>query len=129
MGYLMNPEILVFFAVPEEMRAFASGMDGLEGGPTNFSIPLIATGGEALAWANSKGYSGRYWGAMQSLPASVVQAMMIDGIQKKTEVSFAAYFAHNLEPVPGGSNLITLPTASTYDAFAVALGVERVNAA
>lgn len=102
-------------------------MDELSGQPSEFSIPLVATGGDAAAWGVLKGYGTVGWGASQALSMQVGQAMMASGYEDLTEVFFALYFEDNLQPVPNGCNLTAWPAGPSYDEFLAASGWDKVE--
>jgi hypothetical protein len=119
--------VICHMAVHAEMRAAAAQMDELSGQLNEFSVPLVAVGGDAVAWGTLKGYGTAGFGASQALSQAVGQAMMASGYQERTEVFFALYFEDTLQPVPNGCNLSTWPTGPTYVEFLAAGGWERVQ--
>jgi hypothetical protein len=124
---MITGRIICHMAVHAEKRAAAAQMDELSGNPSEFSIPLVAVGGDAVAWGTLKGYGTAGFGASQALSQAVGQAMMVSGYQEKTEVSFALYFEDTLQPVPNGCNLSVWPTGPTYDEFLTAGGWNKVQ--
>lgn len=121
------PRIICHMAVHAEKRAAAAQMDELSGELSEFSVPLVAVGGDALAWGTLKGYGTAGWGASQALSISVGQAMMASGYQELTEVFFALFWEDTLQPVPNGCNLTAWPAGPTYEEFLTAGGWNRVQ--
>lgn len=124
---MITGRILCFMAVHAENREKAASMAELSGQPSEFSIPLVAIGGDAAAWGILNGYGTACFGACQALSPEVGAKMKASGYQLQTEVFFALYFEDTLEPVPGGCNLTSWPSAPTYEAFLAAGGWEKVQ--
>lgn len=127
----MNGRIKVHLAVPQPKIIVASQMIGLEGGEGNFSIELNAIGGDALAWANFKGYPAKYFGATQAMIPDVLLPMLESGYQLVAEVLYAAFYESTGLPVDTGNperpgcNLTAWPAGPLYGDFILAAGLIR----
>lgn len=132
---MSDGRIVCHMAVPEPKRLLAStSMRGLEGGIGNFSVELLAVGGDSLAWATFKGYGPKYWGASQALAPADLLLMLEDGYTNTTEIIYAAFHEGTGLPVETGNplrpgcNLTSWPANASFGAFLAAGIWERVIA-
>ncbi len=116
--------IVCHTAVPDAKRALAATMDGLSGLSQEYSVELQSIpGGASASWDTTNGYNGKWWGASQALAPEIAQPMLASGYALETESWFAALWE-------GGTliqhNLPAAPADSSFEAFLVAAGLEKV---
>jgi hypothetical protein len=119
--------VLIHACCPTTKRAIASSLAELSANQREFAVALRSLpGGRARTYENNNGHASNFWfGASQTLKASIANNLLDDGIIQSAELFFVAYLESDGSQVR--KNTPGWPADNTFESFLAYIGCERIE--